>query len=357
MTEMELLRAIGDLDDDNVTGMFSYVEGRAKRRRPRAFLLAALIAVLVLAVTVGASGLVRWEGDLWFESFFSSRSPEMYADAITDHQQELLDAGLVKLGQAVEQDGYTVTLDSALCDGHRLLAKLLVDAPEGVLLEEGRYDLILEYRALYPDGTKIPFGAMSGGFSQLEDPDPTDGSVQFLLDVQMQPKPDADAAMLLGASWEIRISEIQHAYSREEEYWFDPLATGEWSFIIRFDERSLLTREEEVLEKPVWVNALRYWDDRADRTLPVNIRVTSLRFRALSATLCYDRPITGFWRGIEMGDIYIVMKDGTKILAHWDMGHNKGNYWQDTLTFPVPVAWEDVAFVLLPNGDQIRIGQ
>lgn len=357
MTEMELLKAIGDLEDTHIAEMYSYVADRAKRRKPSVFLLAALIAVLMLAVTVGASGSVRWEDSTWFDSFFSTPLPEIHEDAITEHQQELLDAGLVKFGHAVEQDGYTVTLESALCDGHRLLAKFILEAPEGIVLEKGRYDVILDYRALYPDGSRIPLGAMSGSCGQLEDPDPTDGRIQFLLDVLLQPSPDADVAMLMGACWEIKITEIQFVFSREEEYWVDPLATGEWSFVIPFDENSLLTREEEVLEKPVWVDAVRYWDDRADRTLPVNIRVTSLRLRALSATLSYDRPLTGFWRGIDMRDIYIVMQDGTKILAHWDMGHNKGKYWQDTLSFPVPIAWEDVAFVLLPNGEKITVEQ
>ena len=357
MTEMELLRAIGDTKDLYIDEMYRYVERKAKRRRPKTFLLAAIIAVLMLAISVGASGIVRWEDASWFDSFFTSSEQGLHADAITEHQQELLDAGLVKFSHAVEQDGYTITLDSALCDGHRFLAKFILEAPEGIVLEKGRYDVILDYRALYPDGSRIPLGAMSGSCGQLEDPNPTDGRLHFLLDVRMQPSPDADVAMLMGACWEIKITEIQFVFSREDEYWVDPLATGEWSFLIPFDENSLLTREEEVLEKPVWVDAVRYWDDRADRTLPVNIRVTSLRLRALSATLTYDRPLTGFWRGIDMRDIYIVMKDGTKILAHWDMGHNKGTYWQDTLSFPVPIAWEDVAFVLLPNGEKITVEQ
>ena len=355
MTGMEILKAIGDMEDAYISEMRSYIEDRNGRRKPKLFLLAGLIAVLVLAVSVGASGVVHWEDASWFDSFFSATASDVPADAITDHQQELLDAGLVKLGQAVEQDGYTFTLESALCDGHRLLAKFVLDAPEGVVLEKGRYDVILDYRALYPDGTMIPFGAMFGSCSQLEDPDPTDGRLQFLLDVRLQPPSDADSAMLMGASWEIAISEIQYVYDREAEYWVDPLATGEWYFLIPFDESSLLTGEVEVLDRPVRLRAERCLNEWS---FPVNIRVTSLRVRALSATLTYDKPLSGFWHGIDIeGDIYIVMKDGTKILAHWDMGHSKGKYWQESFTFPVPVAWEDVDFVLLPNGEQIHIAQ
>jgi len=196
-------------------------------------------------------------------------------------------------------------------------------------------------------------GAMTGSCGQLSDPDPTDGRLEFLLDVRMQPDPEADEAMLMGASWQICISEILYAYSLDEEYWFDPLATGEWAFLIPFDEYSLLTREVEVLEGPFRMAAKRYIDERS---FPVNIRVTSLKIRALSATLTYDKPLTGFWHGIEIeGDIYIVLKDGTKILADWDMGHNKGKYWQESFSLPVPVAWDDMACVILPNGDQIDI--
>ena len=355
MMEMELLRAIGDLEDAYIDEMNMYVAVRSKQKRPRPFLLVAIIAVLMFAVTVGASGIVRWEDDSWFASFFASPSVALRADAISEHQLGLLDAGLVKLGQKVEQDGYTITLESALCDGHRLLAKLILEAPEGIVLEEGRYDIILDYRPLYPDGTRVSFGAMSGSFTQLEDPDTTDGMLQFLLDIRLQPDPDADISMLMGASWEITISEIQHAYSHEEEYWVDPLATGEWSFIIHFDEHSLLTQETEVLDHPVRMNAVRWLNEWS---FPVDIRVTSLRIRALSATLTYDKPLFGFWHGIDIeGDIYVVMKDGTVILADWDMGHNKGGYWVESFSFPVPVVSCDVDHVLLPDGERIDIGE
>ena len=91
-----------------------------------------------------------------------------------------------------------------------------------------------------------------------------------------------------------------------EEYWLDPLATGDWSFRINFDETSLLTEEIEVLERPMKLTAEACWNEY---TFPINIRVTSLRLRALIATLCYDKPLTGFWHGIDIGDIYIVMKN------------------------------------------------
>ena len=354
MTAPELLRAIGDIGDIHIAGMYDYIEKRNKRKRPKTLVLVAAIALLAIGMTVGASGIVHWEDASWFDGFFSEQTTGVYSDAISEHQHALLDTGLVKIGQAVEQDGYTVTLDSALCDGHRLLAKLLVDAPEGTVLEEGRYDIDLEYKALLPDGSKLPFRAMTGSCGQLADPDPTDGRLYFLLDVLMQPTSEADMRMLMGAKWEIRISQILFAYSREEAYWEDPLATGEWSFTIVFDEASLLTREMEVLDRPVRMGAERML---GEHSFPMVIRVTSLKIRALSATLSYDRPLTGFWHGIDMpGDLYIILRDGTVILAHWSMGFDKGDHWQETFTFPVPVAWEDVTAVILPNGERIGIG-
>ena len=356
MTERKLLNAIGEVDERYVDELITFVQcSSEQKRKPKMLLLVAVIGTILFALTAGAVSMAM-EEDVWFRNFFAAEEA-VPPDAITEHQLELLDRGLVDVGQTVLQDGYTMTLVNALCDGHRLLAKIKVEAPNGVVLQEGRYDLILEYKALYPDGTRIPFGAMAGGCSKLEDADPTDGTIQFLLDVRMQPKPDADEAMLIGAKWEICVSELQYAYSREEEYWIDPLATGEWSFCIPFDDTSLLTREREILNDPIRLWAVCYWDDRPDRTFPINIRVTSLRLRALSATLSYDKPLTGFWHGIDIGDIYVVMKDDTKILAHWDMGHNKGTYWQDTLSFPVPVAVEDIAYVLLPGGQKICIGE
>lgn len=353
MTEMDLLKGIGAIDDSFFEELYGYLDNRSKPRRPRIILLAAVIAALLFALTAGAAGVISWENSSWFESFFALPVQEVDPDAVTDHQLELLDKGLVEIGQKQTHNGYTITLVSALCDGHRLLAKIKIEAPEGTVLEKGRYDVILDYKACYPDGAEIPFGALRGGCSQLEDVDTTDGTLQFLLDVLMQPDPEADENMLMGAKWEIQISEILYAYSREDAHWIDPLATGDWSFVIPFDETSLLTREEEVLARPIFLNAERCWNERS---FPIDVRVTSLKLRALSATLSFDKPLTGFWHGVDMvGDIYIVMKDGTKIMADWDMGFNKGKYWQDTFTFPVPVAWEDVAYILLPNGEKLEM--
>lgn len=357
MTEQELLYIIGEADECYIDELVTFCINRSgRKRRPKGILLAAVIGITLLALTAGAVSLGVVSDVSWFERFFSLGA-SVHQDAITDNQMELLDRGLVNVGQEVVQDGYAVTLVSALCDGHRLLVKIVVRAPEGVVLEQGRYDLILDYRALYPDGSKIPFGAMTGGCSQLEDSNPADGTLQFLLDVRMQPKQGVDEQMLLGAKWEISISELLFAYDREEEYWLNPLATGEWTFSILFDEASLLTRELEVIDNPIRMRTLRHWGDRVDQTLPVKIRITSLKLRALSVTLCYDKPLTGFWRGIDMEDICIVMKDGTMILAQWDMGHNKGSYWKDTFTLPVPVALEDVAYIQLPDGEQILIDE
>jgi len=353
MTEMELLKGIGTIEDSYIEELNGYIENRPKVRLPRFILLAAVIAALLCALTAGAAGVISWENSSWFDGFFAQPVQEVDPDAVTDHQLELLDAGLVEVGQTQTQNGYTITLASALCDGHRLLAKIKVEAPEGEVLEKGRYDVILDYKALFPDGTEIPFRAVRGSCTQLEDPNPADGVLQFLLEVLMQPDSEADQDMLIGAKWEVRISEILYAYNRDEAYWDEPLATGNWSFVIPFDETSLLTREVEVLESPVYLNAERCLNERS---FPINIRVTSLKIRALSATLSFDKPLTGFWHGIDIaGDVYVVMKDGTKVKAHWDMGFDRGKYWQDTFTFPVPIAWEDVAYILLPGGERLEV--
>ena len=84
MTEMELLRQIGDVEDTCIAEMYEYIARNSKRRSPRPFLLAAIIVVLMLGITVAASGAVRWEGDTWFDHFFVTGSSETDAGAITE---------------------------------------------------------------------------------------------------------------------------------------------------------------------------------------------------------------------------------------------------------------------------------
>lgn len=43
------------------------------------------------------------------------------------------------------------------------------------------------------------------------------------------------------------------------------------------------------------------------------VRFTSFTIHAFGGTLCYDKPLLGFWEGIEYEQIYVYLKDGTVV--------------------------------------------
>ena len=81
---------------------------------------------------------------------------------------------------------------------------------------------------------------------------------------------------------------------------------------------------------------------------PLKVKVTSFELRALSAAVRYNKPLTGFWDNVQLNPIYLVMKDGTRIEAHFKTFINRGDHAECLYLFDRPVAAEDVAYVDFP---------
>lgn len=105
------------------------VKSRPVRWLPRAAVVAAVI--MVMTISVFAADVVWNEGTL-FSTFFGRT---LYAD-----EMELMDDIGRTIGEAVTQNGATVTAVQAVADESAYWLRLRVEAPEGVVLPDIRED-------------------------------------------------------------------------------------------------------------------------------------------------------------------------------------------------------------------------
>jgi len=144
-TEM-LLEAIGNINSEairdakakylanqeeltNRVSHFAHRQGinrRMSRRR-----LATVLIIVAILLTLTITALAYFGVGAWFKSFFAKRS----GGELSSGQQQYIDETAVDIGQSVTVDGYTVTVNSAICDEQTLYLTINIEAPEGVKID------------------------------------------------------------------------------------------------------------------------------------------------------------------------------------------------------------------------------
>lgn len=341
MTSMELLELLGEVEDQYVQEAHEGVPAKRISTR-RAAMIAAVIAILLLLVGCATVYIIHTqEYGHWFTDFFSGNE-EITAD-LTDNQQSILERGLVDIQQSVTDNGYTVTLESGISDGRRAFLKLRLDAPEGVILNQGDYSLSLETDMQMPDGEDGNYSASYQSETILDD-DPNDSAVVFLEEFLFQPPSAVDFSLSDGSVWNIHVGQIT-VYRETPQESCTVVCDGNWDFSLRFSDDAIVTDTAQLLEKPVRGSATR---SLGERKFDTKVTVTSFELRTLSASVTVRKPLTGFWEGVMLEPIALVMRDGTKIPAKYRMAVFRDEEMEFVYLFDRPVSIEDVADVNLP---------
>lgn len=288
----------------------------------------------------------------WYYEFFSDKDDNV---TITDNQTVLLNKGTVSVNQSVSSNGYTITLESAISDGYRSFFKFRVTAPAGVSLDGDRYDFDSSSSVVDKNGEGFDLTLNSDRIKTLEDNNATDNELTVLYESTTVHTEDSAVRMKGGTVWTINFSKITEYIIVDDEtpkYETRDEVSGEWGFSVAFDESILLSDEYECLSSPVRCSAERYiWE----HSFPVTIRFTSFKIHAFGGILCYDKPLFGFWEGIEYEPIYVYLKDGTVVEAHFRTGQNKGDHWESVFEFATPMTVEDVDYIEFPGSQKIFI--
>ena len=351
MNPMDIINGLGDIEDGFVMAAAAFRQGKGKRRsvaKKRLWLLAAMIALALLLVGCTVVYVVTgssWYADRWYRDFFASNASTENLEDLTGHQQQIWDRGLVKLDQSVTCNGYTVTLESGISDGYRMLIKYRIDGPEGTVLNGDGYQLRYTTDMQIPHFGDGDYSLGVYGEEPLQDEKPDDGTVYGLFEWLFQPPEGSDFSLTDGTQWNITVHEILEENRSAEKDAFTTLCQGTWGFQVTFSENLIVTNSTELVEKPIRCTAVR---DLGNRRFPLKVRVTSFELRSLSATLRYNMPLTGSWDGITLGPISLTMRDGTRIEAHCRSTVYRGDHEESLYVFDRPIAPEDVAGIEFP---------
>ena len=321
------------------------IKEKAPKRRVgfRVLLAAAIIALLTMSV-FAAESVMTYEN--WLTDYFAGK--EVVAD-ISENQLALLDAGIKTVDQSVTCGGYTVTLETVVTDGYLAYLTFRLDAPEGQVLEDGYYYFQgIPMEELLGDGVGDGvIKGITGGWRWLEDADPTDNSVRVLLEVATENAEGWTSPLTDGKERTITLTNLQRDLGLDHEP--EVLAEGEWSFTFTFGDTDALGAEVEMLSSPVYITARRHL---GQHNFDVTLKITSFRLRALTASCTIEAPLTGFWEGVILDDITVVMKDGSRVTAHFNAGSFQDGWAEFFFDFSVPISFQDVDYVEFAGGDK-----
>lgn len=319
-------------------------------RRSAAVLLAA---TLVLSMSVVAFAVVASD---WFAAFFINRS----GSALTSDQYQFIEEKSVGIGQSVTEDGYTVTVDSAICDAQNLYLVIHVEGPVGVKLdldaEEG--SLSFAYTKCESTGTYERTGYLisgNGSWYHLDDGDEKDNTATILMRRQRVLSAGSNQVYTDGEIWRFHFADL-HTRTGDFSSVKTILAEGGWSF-----EFSLTTMSEDVelISSPVVCVAEAGGENGSKE--PAEIMVTSLVLRPFGLTCSYSFVSENRPEAVDILDIYLVMKDGSTVVANPKSGGGTGGIGSTEGTmsyiFDAPVMPDEVAYLVLPGNVQVSFPQ
>lgn len=337
MTPKHLLDAMTDIDEESILEAKNPPARKKVLSRRGAVVLVAAVMLMTMVVTACASP----DTAEWFRTFFHNAGQRQ----LSEGQLQYINEHTVSQNQSQTCNGYTITVDSAISDGANAFIKMTLTAPEGVVLDADVYSSPNFDLPRDENGNTCMGG---GGFDAfVEDEDKTDNMAPMLIQlgsaVGTQEKPN-----FTEHTWTLRLEDLQATYwinwdTPDFEIQRETIVQGVWEFKIKFAEDTTVV---ELIDEPVPCYAeVMQWPEWGDE----EILITSLKLRALSADMTFTFPEKGAEVNAWLDDIYVVMKDGSRILMREFGG------WPDniTFTFAAPIALEEASHVLLPNGTEI----
>ena len=319
------------------------------RKSIRSSATVVFAAILALSMAVVAVAVVTSD---WLPIFFASRS----GNTLTPKQYEFLEEKSVNIGQSVTEDGYTVTVDSAICDAQNLFLIIRVKGPEGVKLAPAPDDgsCFFDYAKCESTGTYPKTGYLIGSsasWRRLDDGDGKENTVTFIHQKQRVMSSGSNQVYTDGEIWRLHLADLT-VRAGAPTYEKTILAEGGWSFAFPLTE---VNGEMELISSPVVCVAQA--GGEASSKESIEMMVTSFVLRPFGATCSYSfipgvRP-----ESVDILDVHLVMKDGSTVIAKPRSGGGAGGVGSTggtmTYTFDAPIMLDEVDYLVLPENVQV----
>lgn len=323
-------------------------------RRGSAVLVAA---VLVFSLSVAA--LAAFSSD-WFASFFSAQSER----ELSPDQYHFIENQSVGIGQSATVDGYTVTVESAICDAQNLCLVIRVEGPAGLILDLDPAEGSLAFGSVNSEstGTYERTGHLINRHTtwyHLDDGDGKANTATLLMRDQCVMSADSNQVYTDGEVWRFRFSEL---YTRTGDFFENVtvLSGGEWIFEFPLTEMS---EDLEMISSPTVCTARSGGEGTTNENEMLikenaEILVTSFILRPFGATCEYSFIPGTSPDAVDILDVYLVMKDGSEITLKPSsasggvgaLGHTGGTM---SYVLDVPLMLDEVAYLVLPENVRI----
>ena len=296
--------------------------------------VAALISIL--AVSVSATEFFQ----SWLRQYILHGSEV----PLRQNEVQYLDAYEQVIDQSQTQDGYTVTLESAVTDGFLAYVSILVTAPEGT--DFSHLDQSTFTARLTPQDASYTCISDSyennGGFSCPPDEDDNPRTFHWVLEMEAIDN-KGDYLFLPGTQWNLHIENLELVYLEKSEgnpngeFIWETVAQGIWDFTFALDKCDL--RSMELIQEtpaPVQYESGLGLPSIESPALEEN-SILSCTLRAYSAVLTMQKDPSDF------PACTVVMKDGSRIEL---LSHAKF-YKQLRFKTDRPILLDDVDYVLV----------
>lgn len=285
------------------TGVALHISRKTTLIPAKRVLILATIVTTFLALTCFALAEELKDTDILANFFFRRQDA-----TLSDGQNEYIESGTAVIGESVTQNGFTVTVRSAITDG--TLAYLLLDitAPENMDIARLPLAVDAELSVPSPEDQNSPhISSISTSCIAIDDHDEQRNTAAMLLQYHIYPFLDSQFSLADGKARALRLNEI---FYHETDYPYEKqlLAKGEWAFSITFT--TINDRETELLTAPVYASCHQISGKKVEAS------IFSLRLKGLSATVYYTLPAAEVQEASDFGVLTFITTDGNRIFAY-----------------------------------------
>ncbi len=320
------------------------------------FATVALVVAMILTTTGVAYALFTSE---WLSNFFSAQSNK----PLTTSQYEFIENNSVGIGESVTADGYTVTVDSAICDDNNLYIVINIQGPQGVNLEDDSITLSFGNVEINNMGTAVETGYYIGGqrsWIRLDDTDEQQNTATILMKQTVIMSADSNISYADGELRSVQFSDLTTREISVTEHGSNQeiLAQGSWNFEFYLSEAA---NEIELISSPVICQAATGGEGGLDGEVGtreyVDIMVTSFKLSPLGAVCTHTYGIHERVPSVDILDIQLVMNDGTTVIAKPSSGGGSGAMGSTIgtmiYTFDVPIILDEIEYLIFPINVQV----
>jgi len=221
----------------------------------------------------------------------------------------------VPFGDTVISDDISVTAKSAFTDGTTAIIRLNIVAPEDIDLDQPGLHFDMDFRNIIRgDNPSKRLGSGDSGMTYytIEDGDGKNNTQEMMIRVYTTSLPKDGFSFADGYDRYVTLNGL-YVYKEEYPYTKHQLSDGKWNFRIRFDDG--FTAEKELLDGPINLTVYRAIYDAKQKAT-----VHSIFVRGLSIQFTYTYAAGAVKEPGDLGDVKVVMKDGTVIEATRKMG-------------------------------------